>query len=244
MSNNDDDNDRKIMLFPDLEKRRKIQERKVLELRAANDSKTKHEPIFNLPPAIKWLCVATVIPFAVMQFLTVPTNDQIVLAGGFIPARYTGGMEFGWQGIISPLTHMFLHGGWLHILMNVGMVMAFGAGLERAVGGRKLLIIYFASGLIGALTHLAFYHNLQAPMIGASGAASGLFGAILMMMHQNGAMGTGYRTLLPFIAIWIGVSLFFGFVGVPGNDSPIAWTTHVGGFIGGLLLFKPVQKLK
>jgi membrane associated rhomboid family serine protease len=106
------------------------------------------------------------------------------------------------------------------------------------------LLLYFISGLFGALLHTLLYPDMDVPMVGASGAISGLFGGVIMLMYMEGMMGQGYRKLIPFIVIWIGVSIFFGFFGVPGTDNPIAWTAHVGGFIGGLLLYKPVSRLK
>jgi membrane associated rhomboid family serine protease len=80
---------------------------------------------------------------------------------------------------------------------------------------------------------------MDAPLIGASGGISGLFGAVLMMAQQRGQMG-GWRALLPFIAIWILISLFFGYFGMPGAEGPIAWTAHVGGFIAGILIYRPL----
>ena len=56
-------------------------------------------------------------------------------------------------------------------------------------------------------------------------------------------MGEGYSKLLPFIGIWILISLFFGIFGMPGTGAAIAWTTHIGGFIAGLLLYRPIAKM-
>jgi membrane associated rhomboid family serine protease len=128
--------------------------------------------------------------------------------------------------------------------MNLGMLLAFGTGIEKALGQKKFLVFYFLCGFAGALCHLLLNPTSATPMIGASGAISGLFGGILLMMQSQGLMGEGFKKLMPFVALWILMSLFFGWIGMPGSDSSIAWATHVGGFIAGLLAYKFVQKLR
>lgn len=263
----DDSDNENVTRFPDPRERREAEHR----LRAANDRATpKGEPILNLPPMIKALCIALIavhIPVGILQFLAgdpahPPANPVygeiygwILDNFGFFVLRYTGDMPFGWQGIVSPVSHMFLHGGWLHLTVNVTMFAAFGAGLERVIGGRKLAALFIATGAIGAFVHAfiymvygasgsaALFPHPEAPLVGASGGISGLFGGVLMMANDKGLMG-GYKRLVPFVVIWILISVFFGFFGMPGAEGPIAWTTHIGGFIAGLLLYRPVARSK
>ena len=171
-------------------------------------------------------------------------TDNVLYALSFVPARYFGAAPLGFAGILSPLTYMFIHAGWLHLSINVITLVAFGAGLEKAIGGRKMLLFYFATGLCGAALHALVYPLSEDPVVGASGAISGLFGGVVMMMYEAGMMGKGYEKLLPVIFLWIGASAFFGFFGMPGINNPIAWTVHIGGFISGLLLYKPVCRFK
>ncbi len=196
--------------------------------------KTRDEPALNLPPMVKKLTLVNIGVFLFMYFF--PDSERLY-ALAFVPARYSGGDAMEFAAIVSPFTHLFVHAGWLHLLVNGGMLMAFGAGLENRIGGRRLLLFYIASGLGGALLHALVYPGADSPMIGASGAISGLFGGVLMMMHSTGA-AIDYKKLLPFAAVWIGVSVFFGFAGMPGVDNPIAWTAHIGGFVSGLLLYR------
>lgn len=202
------------------------------------------EPIFHLPPVVKYLCLANIAAFLTGKIFPELLTNERLYALAFVPARYFGTEPLNMAGLWSPLTHMFLHAGWIHISINVGMLMAFGAATEKALGGRKLLLIYFATGVLGAFTHALVFSTSEGPLIGASGGVSGLFGAALMMLYAQDMLGQGYKKLLPFILVWIGTSLFFGFFGVPGVDNPIAWTTHIGGFIAGLLLYNPVRRLK
>ncbi len=255
----DDSEDSNIAKFPDSRERREIERR----FRVANDQKPPSEPILNLPPMVKWLCVALIaIQAAVWVLELLPDDmhgldivDWLVGNFGFFVLRYTGGMPFGWQGIVSPVTHMFLHGGWLHLAVNIATLAAFGAGIERTVGSKRLAVLFFATGIIGAFVHAvvyivygasgnaALFPHPEAPLVGASGGISGLFGAVLMMAQERGLMG-GYAKLLPFVAIWVLISVFFGFFGMPGAEGPIAWTVHIGGFIAGLLLYRPVARSK
>jgi membrane associated rhomboid family serine protease len=147
---------------------------------------------------------------------------------------------------------MFVHASTLHLSINVLSLMAFGAGIEKKLGGKHMLLFYLACGLGGAFIHALIDIHSDMPMIGASGAISGLFGGIIMLMFEAGLMGDGeaksgfakYKGLLPVIAVWIGSAAFFGIYGVPGVDNPIAWDVHIGGFVSGLLLYRPFSRLQ
>jgi membrane associated rhomboid family serine protease len=182
------------------------------------------------------------LPFVIGQ----ENTNAFIYDFGFVPARYTGALPLGLNGLVAPITHMFLHGGWLHTGANVLSLMAFGAGLEKWVGTRKLLLLFFACGILGAGLQFALSPGLQYPMIGASGAISGLFGAMMIMFHDKGYMGgkRGMAALLPFALLWIGTSVFFGAFGLPGAEGAISWGTHVGGFLAGMALARPVSKLR
>ena len=201
------------------------------------------EPALNIPPVIKILCLVNIVIFLFWKIFPNLLTEEILYSLAFVPARYFGDQSSGFLEFFSPLTHMFIHGGWTHLAINIGTLTAFGAGLEKKIGGRKLLILYFVTGFCGILMHLIVYPTTDIPLIGASGAVSGLFGSILILMQSEGLIGQGLRKLLFFISLWIGVSIFFGFFGIPGTNNPIAWTAHIGGFIGGLLLYKPICRL-
>ncbi len=217
----------------------RAQQRERAQVRSlsAND---EYQPILRLPPMIKTLCALILVIFAVQQLLPPDLADALVWWGGFIPARYSGVLPFDAAALWSPFSHALLHGGWMHIGMNIGMLMAFGAGIEKQRGAKSLLVIFVASTLGGALTQFVFYSDSTMPMIGASGGISGLFGAALMEMaqhatHHDPRWRTRLRHVLPFVAVWIGISLFFGIFGMPGENQPVAWAAHVGGFIAGMI---------
>jgi membrane associated rhomboid family serine protease len=203
------------------------------------------EPAIRLPPVVKALCI-TLFGMTVLQhFVSAAVEQDIVLNFSVIPGRYTGVIPFSWTAVVAPVTHMFLHGGWLHMAVNVGMLMAFGTALEKAAGGRKFMLLYILSGILGAAVHVLIMPHDLSPLIGASGAISGLFGAVVMLMHQQGHFGgPGYARLVPLMLVWIGVSIFFGIFGMPGEEAKIAWIVHVAGFIAGLFMLKPILALK
>jgi membrane associated rhomboid family serine protease len=99
-----------------------------------------------------------------------------------------------------------------------------------------MLALAILSGIIAAGAHLAVYPSSDVPVVGASGAISGLFGAVLRMMSRGMA---GRRSgLWPLIALWVIVTVIAGQTGMPGEpDAPIAWVAHLGGFAAGLALF-------
>lgn len=219
---------------------------KVIVLKPVNDRGTApkntgaNEPAINLPPVTKAMCLLLVAVFLVQYVAPEYISEAMIWWGSFIPARLAAGEVLGFTSLF---TYMFLHGGWLHLAANVGMLMAFGAGLEKAMGAKKLSIIYFLGGIGGALVQFIFAPHDLLPLIGASGGVSGLFGALVMLMHARGMMGEGgYGRLLPLIAIWVALSVFFGIFGVPGSESSIAWVVHLGGFFAGLAAYPLLQR--
>lgn len=238
MTENNNHNDPNVILFQEAQKREALKKARLFRRPAM-----PAEPIFNLPPTVKVLCLINIGIFLIEAALPAATSEALIYELAFVPARYFGDLPLGLSGLFSPLTHMFIHAGWLHLAINLGMLMAFGAGLEKALGGRKLLLFYFLAGLAGAFAHALTHPAGEMPMIGASGAISGLFGGVVMMMSSGAAPGQLWKSLMPFVLIWVAVSIIFGVAGMPGSDNPIAWMTHIGGFLGGLLLYRPLLRL-
>lgn len=193
------------------------------------------QPMFNLPPLVAALIGVCAAIYVVMLLVPVKTEAWILIHLGFSPAYYRSEW-FGWESFVGPFSHQFLHGGVFHLIINVVMLAAFGAGAERALGARRTLGLFLVCGVVGAFTHLAIYPSLSAQVVGASGAISGLFGAVLRLMASRPLSKGGVR-LLPVALIWIGFAVLVGFAGAPGTEGvQIAWAAHVGGFVAGLAL--------
>lgn len=194
-------------------------------------------PVINMPPVTKYL-IGVILSIHILLFVVLSPEqaDRLIGLFGFIPVHF-GDETIDPYTFLGPVTHMFLHGSWMHVLMNVFMLAAFGSGVERWLGPKRMLALFIVSGLFGAGAHYVLNTASSFPMIGASGGLSGLFaGAILMLNRGQREIG-GRLGILPFALLWIGLSIGFGMLGGP-DGSMIAWAAHVGGFLGGFAILK------
>lgn len=233
--NNDNrSSDDNIVVMPTLAERDKMRREKEKLERAVTSAA---EPMINMPPVTKYIIGLLLgIHIIVAVILSPETADSIIGRFGFTPAKFGAGAPdlYTW---VSPLTHMLLHGGWMHIAMNVLMFAAFGSGVERWLGSKRMLILLVVSALFGVAAHYVLNTGSTFPMIGASGGISGLFAAAIVMITRGQREMGGRLGILPFALLWIGLSIAFGMLGGP-DGSMIAWAAHVGGFLGGFLVLK------
>ncbi len=209
----------------------------VVTLKDRKPASQAKEPMINMPPFTKYLLGVLVgIYFVTGVLLPSDTAEIVYEKLGFTPELFST-MSLDVFTVFSPITHMFLHGSWAHILMNAFMLAAFGSGVERWLGAKKTLAVFIISGLAGVLFHFVLNTNSPFPMIGASGGISGLFAAAIVMMNKGQQEMGGRFGILPFALLWIGLSIGFGMLGAP-DGSQIAWAAHVGGFLGGFLALK------
>ncbi|WP_143006148.1 rhomboid family intramembrane serine protease [Limimonas halophila] len=192
----------------------------------------------NLPRAVGYLIAINAAVFALQNVVPWRWANWIVTHLGFVPMRYAGGpAEWDLWAYVGPITHQFLHGGVVHILVNMVMLAAFGSGVARTLGSRRMLVMYLISGLAGALAHWFVYPMDSAPVVGASGAISGLFGMVLRLLARH-PHGGGLSRIWPVALIWVGIAVFTGIGGMPGaGDARVAWAAHLGGFAVGFLAF-------
>lgn len=244
----DDDLPENVTRIPTLAERDRMRREAEKAARAAQKAAARsghHEPIFNLPPFTKKLLGIIIgvhlVMFGLEQFA--PKIYFLAMVHlGLVPVRYTM-FEFGWPNLgavlVSPVSHMFLHGGWMHLFMNTTMMLAFGAGLEKyGMKAKPLFWFFIITGVIGAVGHFILNPFSTSPLVGASGGISGMFAGIVMTMQRYRVIKPGFKALLPFIAVWVGISILFGVIGMPGDENVnIAWADHVVGFIAGMVLF-------
>ena len=200
------------------------------------------ERAINLPPALMWLIGINVAIQLLRTLLGDETDQALILQFGLVPAAYSGGGHDLLAQVAAPLTYQFLHGGWMHLSVNMITLAAFGTPVERLLGARRFVLFYLSAGLVAGLVHVVLFPESVDPVIGASGAISGVFGGVLMLMRYVGSL----TSLLPVAGIWIGLNIFFGiFGGTPGAaGEQVAWVAHIGGFVYGLVairLFMPRQ---
>ncbi len=247
MSSNDNKTDKKNDNIDDniLSFKKPSVKNKDINNRKGSSGNTNTEPLINMPPFTKYLLTFLIATHLIVVFLLNDTQAYWVFTNlGFIAGRFTGTALFDPLALLTPITSMFLHGGWLHLGMNAIMLLAFGSGIEKWMGGKKMIAFFITCGLFGIALHFALNLHATTPVIGASGGISGLFAAALIMLNQTRNGMTGRFGLWPIIIIWVAISIIFGFVDTPQmgiGKGDIAWAAHVGGFLGGFAVLKMMR---
>lgn len=198
-------------------------------------------------PATTFIAAATVASYALVMLSG--HMEQAYLFGGFVPARLDGFILPGALPIwLTPLTTTLLHGGIFHLLFNMLMLIFCGRMVEAVVGSAGLSVLY----LLGAYAAAAAQYFLSpfdaSPMIGASGAISAIFGAYALLYGRprdiagHPALGMALNVLW-LAAAWIGIQFLMG-VAFADMGMPIAIGAHIGGFVAGLVLLKPLLMVR
>ena len=148
----------------------------------------------------------------------------------------------------SLISHMFLHGGWMHLGGNMLFLWIFGDNLEDLMGPAKFLAFYLLAGLAAAALQIGVDPASQAPMVGASGAIAGVLGGYLLLFPRA-RVDVVIILIIIFkvfpvrawimLCLWFGVQVFSG-VTTPVQEGGVAYYAHIGGFIAGLLLCLPL----
>jgi len=191
------------------------------------------EPMFRLPKATGWLIAINVVVQLVRSLLPTRVDDAVVDNLGFHSASLYG--HFGALNFISLFTYQFLHGGWDHLGLNMASLLAFGAGVELPIGKARFLMLYFLSGVAGALLEGVFTTSAGDDlMVGASGSISGVFGALMVIwgLYNRGGNPLGFLRMTALWIVLMAVTGIFG-IGAP-QGTPVAWIAHIGGFIAGM----------
>lgn len=217
------------------------------------------EPLFNIPAVVVCLIAAiALVHLARVQILNADQDFWLIVHAAFVPDFYSGRYTVDAWSVIAPFTYTLLHGDVIHLAVNVVWLSAFGSPLANRLGAGRFLLFWAATGLAAAGLHYLLHPDSQAPLIGASGAISGMMGAAARFGFRSvrllrGASFAGppltvreslsSRSVLIFLAVWMAINLFTGLAsGVPGVSGQIAWEAHVGGFLAGFLtiaLFLP-----
>jgi membrane associated rhomboid family serine protease len=179
--------------------------------------------------------------------------EAIVYAFGAIPAVLVGGRQLAPELDIVPpaltvLTSMFVHGGLWHLLGNMLYLWIFGNNVEDAMGHGRFVVFYVACGVAAVLAQALPDPSSTTPMVGASGAISGVLGAY-MLLYPNARVTLGlplgflifnlgrFRALW-VLALWFAMQLAMNVLASsgPGQDGGVAFRAHIGGFVAGVVL--------
>jgi membrane associated rhomboid family serine protease len=211
-----------------------------------DDNPTEITPIVTIA-----LIVLCSLVFLYEASLPDKVGEAFVFQYGAIPAAIFG-HEAGLpeNAIAVPftltlLTSMFLHGGWMHLIGNMLYLWIFGNNIEDVMGHVKFVIFYVACGLIAAMSHAITDPTSAVPMVGASGAISGVLGAYLLLFPHAQVMvliplGMFTRTMyVPagfVLGFWFVLQLLSGGMSLGQGGGGVAWFAHVGGFVAGMAL--------
>jgi membrane associated rhomboid family serine protease len=194
------------------------------------------------------LVICNIAIFIYQLSLPEPEAEMFVHAYGAVPADITQGMN-----LPSLLTAMFLHGGFAHIIGNMLYLWIFGDNVEGLMGHGRFLGFYLLCGLAATISHIAIEPNSTLPMIGASGAISGVLGAYLIKFPRARVLIlvpificlTTFRIPALFVlGFWFLTQLTngLGFLGADMRGGGVAWFAHIGGFVAGVLLIKLFER--
>jgi membrane associated rhomboid family serine protease len=207
-------------------------------------------PARRFPAVNLWLIVVNVLCF-VYELQLGGDLERFINAYGFVPARFAAQRETDLMlaGLLPVLTSMFLHGGFLHLFSNMWMLWIFGDNVEDSMGHLRYLFFYLLCGVISVFAQASAVPDSVLPLVGASGAISGVLGAYFVLYPRARIL-----TLLPiviffylvevpayfFLGLWFLLQVLQGYsqilVDSGGGRGGVAWWAHVGGFFSGILL--------
>lgn len=219
--------------------------RKLYRKAKREQTKAQNPPFFNtgnLPPLTRALVAVFVLVHLPLYLLvSAPERFEIFNLLGFVPGRFSGAESFFWFTPLTPFTHVFLHGSWTHLLFNAVMTLAMGTFFEKQYGAKRMTVFIVFCALAGAGFQFALSPSSLIPVIGASGAISGLFGVLILSLARDGSMmPMGKYGPAPLLIFW-GVLMVA--IGLLSGES-IAWQSHLGGYIGGLGLYFVGRRLR
>lgn len=191
-----------------------------------------------------------ILIFLVMQLIPYELSYKIIYLYGMVPNRYANpgwglanGMPF--DGYLSFLSSLFLHGNWLHIIFNMWFMWIFADNVEDRMGRWRFLAFYLICGLLATALQWYSAPTLQIPVVGASGAIAGVMAAYYFLYPFERVIVWFFPIVvqLPavtFLGLWVIFQLYdiTTTTYVQGATSGSAMWAHIGGFIAGAILHR------
>lgn len=196
------------------------------------------------------LVIAAVTAAAWAIAAALGVNDIAAVWGGFIPARVSGLDGDGMLApvFLTPLTATLVHAGFIHLGFNLLIHLFCGRAVENIIGGPGLAVLYVTGAFAAAAAHYAVDPADLTPMVGASGAISAILGTYALLFGRNRVKIANpqlalWVNALWLAAAWVALQILVGLTFTPGGLK-IAIAAHIGGFLAGLLLAKPLLALR
>ncbi len=205
------------------------------------------QPILNAPAAIRWLTGITVLVHIVRELLPIAYQRTVLEQFVFEPNRLQpsgGTLSDLLTTAMTSVSHLFLHADLSHLVMNVAFLLAFGTAVARRMGALQFVALYFLCGAFAAFFWSWLFPGSNAILLGASGAISGMVGAVARVsLWPPRNIGTALpflrrKTVISFVMIWLIFTVAFGIfpLFLPEDAGGIAWEAHIGGFLAGFVL--------
>ncbi len=196
------------------------------------------------------LMAACVMVFLYQVMLAVDVGEAFVYQYGAIPAVVFAYAELPAElGAVSPygslMTSMFLHGGWMHLIGNMMYLWIFGNNIEDVMGHGRFLVFYGLCGIAAALSHATTDPLSVIPMVGASGAISGILGAYLLLYPRAKVLvliPLGFFSQMIYVpaavvlGLWFVMQVVSGGMSLGAEGGGVAFFAHIGGFLAGMAL--------
>ena len=182
------------------------------------------------------ICRMGLIPGELLQTAPVGSGFQMGPGRGCLITD-----DPGWSTVI---TSMFLHGGWLHLLGNMWFLWVFGNNVEDSMGHGRFAAFYLLTGVLGAASQVVLEPTSIVPMVGASGAISGVMGAYIVLyprvrVHMLTFFILPFRFVVPawvMLGYWFLLQLVGTVPAVASESGGVAFAAHAGGFAAGMVL--------
>ncbi|CCQ73546.1 rhomboid family intramembrane serine protease [Magnetospira sp. QH-2] len=207
-----------------------------------DDTPTTRKPVVTVG-----LIVACVGIFLWQWGLSDRESLHAALQYGFLPRAFFDGQSVFASGLppwpTTALTYQFMHGGWWHLISNMLYLWVFGNNIEDTLGHGKYLLFYLVCGVLAAGAQGLSTPDSILPMIGASGAVSGVLGAYIVLFPRANVLVLiplvifFWTTRIPALIV-LGLWFLFQFVQATGEtgEGGVAFWAHVGGFVAGMIL--------
>lgn len=204
------------------------------------------DAVFRSAPATVAIAAVTAIVSLIVTLLGL--EQHAALYAGFVPGRASLGLAGDIPGLapvaLTPLTSTLVHGGPLHLIFNLITLVFCGIAVERALGARGVVGLYLIGAYAACFAQWAVEPASPIPMIGASGAASALVGAYALLYGRQRTRDLGpvpgwLLHVAWLLVAWTLLNLAIGVLSAQ-SGMPIAAAAHVGGFLAGLVLCRPL----
>jgi membrane associated rhomboid family serine protease len=197
-------------------------------------------------PIVNWLLIiANLLMFLYELSLGDARLRDFISVYGLVPAQIQLTNPFTWYSFI---THMFLHGGWVHLLSNIWILFIFGDNVEDRMGSASYLVFYLVGGIVAGLVQNTLSLDPRIPSIGASGAIAAVLGAYIFFYPRSRVITLILLFIFPwfvqipaliFLGLWFISQLFSGLASISAQSGAwggVAWWAHIGGFVFGLMI--------